>query len=192
MADYIHCWWSCPQVQDFWCKICDAIFDITTYRIQQQPETVLLHSWKEELPWSREQTIAILLILAKMEIASKWKDSKGPTITSWCNRIWNSFVMSKIIDKLMREMHVGYKSHLEEVWSEILQFLENLKILPPAAISHFFHNINGEYWIRIYLSLKKQVHAWLFSTWERGRGDWGAIPPLFAFLESVGEAASYG
>lgn len=50
-----------------------------------------------------------------IEIASKWKDSRGPSISSWYDRLWNGIVMDKINDKIQREMHVGFKSHLEEV-----------------------------------------------------------------------------
>lgn len=49
--------------------------------------------------------------------------------------------MNKITDKVMRATHVGYKSRLEDKWSDVLQYLEDLGILPPAAVKQFFSPI---------------------------------------------------
>lgn len=79
-ANYLHCWWACPLLQDFWNKVCEAIYKITSYRLHHNPETILLHNWEAELPRALERTLATLLIHAKLEIASKWKDTKRPSI----------------------------------------------------------------------------------------------------------------
>lgn len=50
-------------------------------------------------------------------------------------------VIDKITDRVLKETHVGYKSHLEEVWSPIVHFLEDLQILPPEATKHFFSKL---------------------------------------------------
>lgn len=121
-ADYLHCWWTCPVIQNFWTKVCDTINKISNYRLKLNPEVVLLHLWDTELPRTLDQTVAILLIFAKLEIASKWKCDKGPLLSNWYDRLWNGFVMAKITDKVLRETQAGYKSRLKDVWAPIIQF----------------------------------------------------------------------
>lgn len=125
------------QINGFWSQVSDEIFRMTTYRLRFCPESILLNQWEDDLPYSLEQTVSILLTLAKLEVASKWKDSKGPSLTAWYDRIWNCFVLAKLTDKILKETNSSYRTHQEEVWSGVLQYLEDLKIAPPAAVSQF-------------------------------------------------------
>lgn len=30
-ANYLHCWWACPIIQDYWNNVCEEIYQITSY-----------------------------------------------------------------------------------------------------------------------------------------------------------------
>lgn len=53
------------------------------------------------IPEHIQQIITSLLILAKMEISSKWKTPISPSLGNWYDRIWDCFVMSKVTDKIL-------------------------------------------------------------------------------------------
>lgn len=137
-SKYIHCWWQCPQIQKFWTMISAAIFTITSIRLQEGPEIMLLNKWDNNIPWTLDKTISTLLTLAKVEIASQWKDSKGLLIVGWHDQLWNCFLKAKITDKVLKVTNNKYKSHLEDTWSPVLQCLEDLKLILSNAVSQFF------------------------------------------------------
>lgn len=69
-SDCVHLFFS------FWQEILKAIQEMTTYKLQNNP-TSLLHLWPEtEVPSHKECIVALLLSLAAIEIASKRKTPK--------------------------------------------------------------------------------------------------------------------
>lgn len=79
---------------------------LTTLALCQQKDlflSVLLNLWENsKIPEHRQQIIALLLVLAKSKVASKWKTLKQPSIQSWYDRILHCFMMSKITDSFTR------------------------------------------------------------------------------------------
>lgn len=140
MADYLHCCWSCPKLQDVWIKISDEVYKMTNFCLQLCPEVFLLNIWPDNVPRTLGQTLSTILTLAKLELASKWNDSSIPSLAGWHDHIWNCFIMAKITDKVLRKTHVRYKSTLEDVWSPVLQYLEEFEIIPPRVFNQFLHH----------------------------------------------------
>lgn len=87
-----------------------------TCKLQNSPSTLLLHLWSEEVSRDKEQIITILLSLVKIEIAAKWKSDKEPSISSWFDSIWKSFILSKITDRIFTYTNPSYRSKLENNW----------------------------------------------------------------------------
>lgn len=117
-TDYIHCWWHCPKITFFWLQIAWLIKEITTCELQHSPMTLLLHLWLEdEVPRDKEHIVTILLSLAKVEIAARWKPDREPSVSSWFDRIWKAFILLKITDKILKYTNSSYCSKLERNWS---------------------------------------------------------------------------
>lgn len=138
-ADYLHCWWGCTQIRQFWSDICIILHKVTGYRLRESPETILLNFWDKAMPMPIRYIYTNLLTLAKLEVASKWKGDKKPSIPEWHNRIWNCFILAKITDNIMRDSIPGYKSHLEENWSAILDYLAENNIVPSKILKKWVY-----------------------------------------------------
>lgn len=78
---FLHCWWSCPPVKNFW----SHILSNTEWIIGQQPPenlaAILLHDWEN---WNvlnnTKQLAAVLLSAAKTLIALQWKSTEPPQL----------------------------------------------------------------------------------------------------------------
>lgn len=79
-ADYIHCLWGCLQIRCFWKQICNVLYTVTGYCLPEWPETILLNAWEDNVPLLTCYICSTLLTLAKLEVASKWKVAKQPSI----------------------------------------------------------------------------------------------------------------
>lgn len=42
-ADYLHCWWHCKYIHDFWSLVKQQIFLITNYNLPLTPRSLLLN-----------------------------------------------------------------------------------------------------------------------------------------------------
>lgn len=129
-TDYMHCWWHCPPVNSFWWDVGKIITDMKTCKVNFSPAAFLLNLWPEDdIPKYQEKSVSLLLSLANTEIASKWKSRKPPDLLSWYNRIWKSFLLSKITDRLLSTTTLSYHSILESTWLPILGYLAQNNII---------------------------------------------------------------
>lgn len=68
---------------------CNKTAEMTNCHLKEQPGVVLSNSWEEgSISHKKNQIIAILLALAKVEIASKWKSTSKPSLGNRHDRIW--------------------------------------------------------------------------------------------------------
>lgn len=103
---------------------------MTTCTLQRSPTAFLLHLWSEdEVPRDKEHILMILLSLAKMEIAAKWKSAAEPSISSWFDRFWKAFILSKITDKVLKHTNPSYRSRLESDWFQVLEYMAEKHII---------------------------------------------------------------
>lgn len=129
-ADYIHWWWSCPLIQSFWQEVILAIQGITDFKLHNLPSVLLLNLCSEELvPSSKRRIVSILLSLAKTEIASRWKAPKQPDVSSWYDRIWKSFLLLNITDRILKLSTPTYRSTLECDWFPIFTYMSQKNIV---------------------------------------------------------------
>lgn len=65
--------------------------------IPLKPEYMLLNYWNgDTVPEHNKQTVAILMAVARLEIANNWKGTRILKLENWYNKIWQTFVMYKI------------------------------------------------------------------------------------------------
>lgn len=103
---------------------------MTGCKIQPSPEAFLLNLWPEEdVPRHQEKTIFLLLSLAKTEVASKWKSTSSPSLSSWYDRLWKGFLLAKVTDRILRSTSKSYRSTLESTWLPVLGYLADNKII---------------------------------------------------------------
>lgn len=124
LATDIHCWWHCAPVQKFWTLIHKELRRIYKIDMPYSPEAFLLNDWECPEQDMMKISATILLTLAKMEIAAKWKTEAEPSIKQWQDRLWKCYVMAKTTNRVLKMSCKGYRSKLEDVWAPILDYLE--------------------------------------------------------------------
>lgn len=138
-ASYIHCWWDCTTINKFWSKVVDQINLMLGLKIVLNVESILLNYWESNVvPNCNKDTVAILLAVAKLERAANWKSNMPPSMMQWCNRLWQTFVMYKITDTLLRTNNSNYESKLESTWFSVLSFLREKEIIAPRTLDKEF------------------------------------------------------
>lgn len=135
-ARYIHCWWNYPVIWEFWIKICYTNFEITAYWIRQRLEIVLLHLWETELLRSLDKPLPFYWPLSRQKSLLNKRMTRGLQYQASVID-YGRASYGKDHRQDYESTRIGYKSCLEDVWSAILWFLENLQILPPTAVSNF-------------------------------------------------------
>lgn len=91
-ANYIHSWWQCEKINNFWKEIERVITQITGIIIPFTPESYLLNHWPDyKVPEDLRGPIAILTATAKLEVAKVWKTASLPKIKRWLERLWHFF-----------------------------------------------------------------------------------------------------
>lgn len=135
-ADYIHAWWQCAKINDFWKEIDRVVTQITGIIIPFTPESYLLNYWpNDEVPADLKKPIAILTATARLEIAKVWKTLSLPKMDSWLERLWHFFLLYKITDRVLLSTTPNYKSRLQSDWAEIVDYLEQQEVVSPGFSS---------------------------------------------------------
>lgn len=118
---YMHCWWKCQLLQPFWKTICQAILEMTDCELELSPKDMLLHIWtSDKVPSDKKHIVSLLLVLAKTEIVAHWKVATPPNLNNWNDRIRETFLLSKITDKILSSTNPTYTSRLEHDWFCVL------------------------------------------------------------------------
>lgn len=73
-GSYIHYWWHCRAILNYWTFIKQQIFIISGYDVPLQPETMPLNLWpSNKIPKSHRILIHYLCAAAHFAIPSVWK-----------------------------------------------------------------------------------------------------------------------
>lgn len=76
----------------------------------------------------RKDLIAILLVVPVAAIASKWRETSGPFLMLWYNKIWAQYIMEKISWQLAQlETYLRYFNFIEK-WFPVLEYMANQNI----------------------------------------------------------------
>lgn len=77
-------------------EVQQTIVAMTFSKLHISPAHLILHRWSpDEVDEQKIHIVGMLLSLAKLEIASKWKSKTPPSLTNWYEKIWENFVSSK-------------------------------------------------------------------------------------------------
>lgn len=78
-GDFIHVFWSCPAIRDYWSQVVSVVQDIVGIDIAPTPQTCLLGLVEELAPKRAERTlIGLLLFYARKITALCWKKRALP------------------------------------------------------------------------------------------------------------------
>lgn len=132
---YLHCWWSCPKIQQFWSDVKQEIEDITTQNLSLSPESFLLNHWDGSVLDHKKELTSTLLAIARLAIAANWKSPAAPSVTDWQDKLWEHLVMAKIADSLRcSQSDTPHLSTFVSTWFPVVSYLQILDILPPNPL----------------------------------------------------------
>lgn len=85
-ATFLHIAWSCGPIQRFWGQILTHITAITGITIPHTPLATIL-GVLESTPPKKSKLAAILLTMAKRQIAIRWGTQNPPTVREWVTNV---------------------------------------------------------------------------------------------------------
>lgn len=108
-ADFLHCFWSCPIVQDFWVEM-GSISSAMGLPNILHPKNCLLGIFGD-LPISShaKRLLRILYIYTKKSICLSWKGSQTPLKSVWLKLINTSILLFKRIFELWKRTKTFHK-----------------------------------------------------------------------------------
>lgn len=81
-ATFTHLAWEYQPIAKYWQEVLKHIGNITDIELHHSPLVALL-GYVLEVPLSRRKLTAMLLLLAKRQVAIHWKKMNPPTIAEW-------------------------------------------------------------------------------------------------------------
>lgn len=93
---YHNCWWECAAMQKYWQEVLTHINKIVTQSLPVIPEVLFLNLWGD-LDWSKKISLPLFQQQPGICIASMWNLPSPPSMTTWCDKVLEQFVMCKII-----------------------------------------------------------------------------------------------
>lgn len=118
-ATLIHMFWLCPQIQQYWEDICEALSDMLGVTITLNPLLMLFGITAEglRLPAGGQKLIAFSTLLARRLILLRWKDAVPPTKPHWIKDVLYHLKLEKI-----RCIMNGSERKFHQVWGRFLTF----------------------------------------------------------------------
>lgn len=91
----------------------------------------MLHYWKKKpiIGYDKIQ-VMILLAVARLEIASKWKGKVAPSLSSWRNKLWEHYFILKVTDSIQASSNESTTSNFVELWYPVVKYLLSIGVLP--------------------------------------------------------------
>lgn len=111
-AGFLHIFWDCPQIQEYWKEVTQFIHKLTTIPIPLTISVCLLGLVEQlTLATATRTLIGTLLFYARKAIVLKWKSANPPTLSSW------ETLINKIIP-LYKATYLsrGCPQKFEKVW----------------------------------------------------------------------------
>lgn len=115
--DYIHAFWHCPPIHNFWSRGMNRLSQMLSLSIPTSPSIALLGDLSSlHIPKQHTSFVLISITIAKKTILLNWKDRTKLFITHWLNL----FTDHSNLEKLTATLKNNITSH-ENTWSPFLQ-----------------------------------------------------------------------
>uniref|UniRef100_A0A803J671 Reverse transcriptase domain-containing protein n=1 Tax=Xenopus tropicalis TaxID=8364 RepID=A0A803J671_XENTR len=79
-GSFIHIWWECPKISQFWFSIFPILTDLSQINIPISPRLALLNLDLDCIPWNKKRFIIHVLAVSRLLIARNWKSTLIPTL----------------------------------------------------------------------------------------------------------------
>lgn len=123
-ADYMHMFWTCPQLLEFWSAIFHTLNEVLSNTVDPDPLTALFGILSvPNAPKGTQQVIAFTTLLARRLILLKWTHSSPPTHNRWIQEVLQCIRLEKI-----RFSMRGSLKHFYKTWQPFLTHIDNLVI----------------------------------------------------------------
>lgn len=145
-ANYLHNWWHCSYIKNFWSKILTEVKTIIDSDIPFTIPWILLNYWSSRhLDSTSWEICMMLLTIAKASIALKWRDAKLPSIQVWRKKVLQHFVLNKLEFVVSNNTSSKAYNNFTVIWFPVLQYLNECNFdsdLDVYSSLLFFWNLN--------------------------------------------------
>lgn len=96
-GSFMHIWWSCPPILDYWKNISEWIKHITDTKIKLNAAARLIHINSFTISKYKKSLTRHLLTAAKTLILLHWKTTHPPSVKDWLDRVQYLYRMEEIL-----------------------------------------------------------------------------------------------
>ena len=123
-ADYMHMFWSCPKLSQFWHRIFCAYSEMFNRNIDPNPKCALFGFTPEtrSIAGKAHEIIAFTSLVARRLILLAWKDKAPPSFTRWIRDTMQLLKLEKIRYTLR-----GSLQNFWRIWTPFVSYYENLQ-----------------------------------------------------------------
>lgn len=124
-ADYMHMFWSCPNLGTFWVNIFDAYSRIFQTDIAPNPICALFGFTPETnlIKGKAYVIIAFTSLIARRLILLSWKDQAPPNFARWIRDTMQFLKLEKI-----RYTLKGSLQNFRKIWTPFLEYYDSLQV----------------------------------------------------------------
>lgn len=141
VGSFVHCWWECPKVQQFWKEVQSQIVLITGHPLTLWLNLFLLSYWSIPLDTLTMELIDLGLAAARNIIALHWKSNKAPSISDWFLKLWDFFLQDKISVSILHSENQPVIWNFQEKWLPLLEAASTHHIDTTLFDTHIHHNL---------------------------------------------------
>ena len=123
-ADFIHMFWSCPKLADFWFKIFDTLHTAYHCVTNPNPLSALFGiSHGSTLTTEAQHSLAFCTLLARRLILLKWKQALSPSYDRWIKEVLHNLKPERLRFSLR-----GSLRRFDKTWNPLLSIIDSLDI----------------------------------------------------------------
>lgn len=120
-GDYIHIFWDCPRLKEYWENIKREIERICKEKINLELQTFLLGIIPNTVSSKNKKIVQILITIAKKAITVSWLKPQPPSRDLWWERVKDVVGMENVTAKLRFRV-----KKFQEIWAPVLKEMDKL------------------------------------------------------------------
>ncbi len=120
--------WSCPQLEDFWCYVFETLTKVLGIKVQASPLLAIfgVPPILTQYHTKESDIIAFTTLLACRRILLAWKSPSSPSQSAWLKDVM--FFLSLEKNKYALR---GSKDLFIKKWQPFITYFNNLSVMPP-------------------------------------------------------------
>lgn len=114
VGDYVHMFWDCPKITEYWKNIKTQIEGILNENIDLDLQIFLLGIIPKNVPARKRKIIRMLIIIAKKMITMSWLEPQPPSVKKWWDRVEDVMGMEEVTARLQNRLQ-----EFKDMWSPL-------------------------------------------------------------------------